>query len=69
MSPDYLTVSDVGRLCARSADAVRLAVDEGRLAAIRTAGGIRLVTREDALRFRETILSRNRKTRSSEEAV
>ena len=48
---EYLGPSDVARLAGVSVSLVRVWYLEGRLAYIRTAGGMRLSTREDVERL------------------
>jgi DNA-binding transcriptional MerR regulator len=54
-STDYLTAADVARLDGTATPAtVRSWERAGRLPCIRTAGGVRLFRREDAVRLIET---------------
>jgi excisionase family DNA binding protein len=48
---DFLTTSDAARLLGVSADMVRCYERTGRLAALRTAGGVRLFTRQEVNRL------------------
>ena len=44
---EFLTVSDAAREASLSKDSIRRYVDSGKLQAIRTAGGIRLILRAE----------------------
>ncbi len=48
---ELLTTGDAARILGVSADSVRVYERAGRLAATRTAGGVRLFTREDVERL------------------
>lgn len=63
---DLLFPGDVARLAKRTTDAVRLAIRQGRLRAIRTARGTHLIRRLDAEAYARAASERDA-TRQAEE--
>jgi len=48
---EFLTVSDAAREASLSKDSIRDYVDKGKIKAVRTAGGIRLIPRAEVAKF------------------
>lgn len=59
MEPQYLLVSDISRRTGKTPATVRWWTDSGKLPAIRTASGTRLIERQDL----ENFLERRRRQR------
>jgi excisionase family DNA binding protein len=58
MIENYLTVSDAARVLGRSSEAVRQYERVGKLAAIRTVGGVRLFKQADVENFKQKLKAR-----------